>query len=66
MILKDWLPYASLQSGVAVAKAVARGEMPVAKQQASKLHWRWKACLAGEESWRPQAQELQFSVSNCI
>lgn len=66
VVLKDWLPYPRLQSGVAVAKAVARGEMPVAERQASELHSMWRACLAREGSWRPRATELEFSVSTFI
>ncbi|KAG8902596.1 hypothetical protein FRC00_013757 [Tulasnella sp. 408] len=61
-ILEDLQPYSSLQSDVAVAKAVAKGEMPVAERQASELHAGWRACLAREEFRRPEMQQVQLSV----
>lgn len=63
-ILKDLQPYSSLQSDVAVAKAVARGEMPVTERQNSELHAVWRTCLAREEFRRPEMQEVQLSVGS--
>ncbi|KAG8920888.1 hypothetical protein FRC01_000543 [Tulasnella sp. 417] len=61
LILKDQIPYANLQSDVAVAKAVAMGELPI-DGQGAELRITWRACLAREAFRRPGIRSLQFTI----
>lgn len=66
MILKDRVPYASLQSNTAVARAVAEGVGPIDSLEAAELHEIWRNCLAREAFRRPTISQVEITVSKFV
>ncbi|KAG8973720.1 hypothetical protein FRC05_008308 [Tulasnella sp. 425] len=63
-ILKDEIPYSTLETDVAVSKAIYRGELPVNRDAASKLHPTWKLCWSHDPKRRPNMRTVLESLDD--
>ncbi|KAG8945874.1 hypothetical protein FRC04_012234 [Tulasnella sp. 424] len=63
-ILRDEIPYSTLETDVAVSKAIYRGDLPVNRDAASRLHPTWKLCWSHDPKRRPNMRTVLESLED--